>query len=242
MQKLQAIFLDIDDTLYSTTDFTELARQIAIKNMIKAGLKMKPEDAYSELLEVIAEFSSNFDAHFDKLLSRIPKHTYKDAFPPLLIAAAVAGYHDTKRIMLKPFPDALNFIKTIRDKTNLALGIITDGLRIKQAEKLWRLDVWKYFNQKAIFISDDIGISKPNPKLYQKACQSLGIKPSQALYVGDNPINDVDPPNKIGMVTVLLKREGKYKDAKSETEPNYTVFDFSEILTILKRDFAIDGL
>ena len=40
MPKLRAIFFDIDDTLYSTSEFSELARSASIDSMIEAGLNL----------------------------------------------------------------------------------------------------------------------------------------------------------------------------------------------------------
>ena len=65
---LKAIFFDIDDTLFSTTEFAEKARKESIARMIRYGLKVSEKDALYELREVINEFSSNYDKHFDKLL------------------------------------------------------------------------------------------------------------------------------------------------------------------------------
>ena len=41
---------------------------------------------------------------------------------------------------------------------------------MKQAEKIHRLGVYPFLSPGAVFISDTIGISKPNPKLWQRAC------------------------------------------------------------------------
>jgi len=55
---LRAIFFDIDDTLYSTSDFAALARRNAIESMRAHGFRMSTEDALRELEEIVAEFTS----------------------------------------------------------------------------------------------------------------------------------------------------------------------------------------
>ena len=77
MPKLQAIFFDIDDTLYSTSEFSELARSAAIDSMIDAGLDLGREEIREELDEVIHEFSSNYEHHFDRLLLRTPQRSWE---------------------------------------------------------------------------------------------------------------------------------------------------------------------
>ena len=76
MGKLKAIFFDIDDTLYTTSEFAEMAREKALEAMIAAGLRVKKETLMLELREIVSEFSSNYDRHFDKLLLRVPKRCY----------------------------------------------------------------------------------------------------------------------------------------------------------------------
>ena len=238
-QQIKAFFFDIDDTLYATTEFTNHARYKAVQAMVDMGLKMHPDDLLQELKEVISEFSSNYPDHFGKLLDRIPKEHYQKINKSMLIASAVVAYHDTKHSSLVPYQDALEFVKSISNY-NVTKGIITAGLKVKQAEKLVRLRIYPYLDTEAIFISDQVGISKPNPKLYRYACKSMGVKPNEVIYFGDNPPHDIDPPNQIGMITVLVRKGGKHNHLKSHTQPRYEIQSFKEFLSILEKDFYIE--
>lgn len=237
---LRAIFFDIDDTLYSTSEFAALARKNAIENMRAHGFRMSVEDALRELEEIVAEFTSNYEHHFDKLLLRVPKHYYEPVSPTILVAAAVVGYHETKFRSLRAYEDAVDVLRLLREQTPLKLGVITSGLPLKQAEKLVRLGVAELFDPNAIFISDELGISKPNPKLYLRACAALAIRPSEAMYVGDRPKMDIDPPNKVGMITVLNRRSGKYADEQGTTKPDFEIHNFFDLFDILRSRFGID--
>ena len=243
MSQLKAIFFDIDDTLYSTTAFAARARRNSVNAMIKAGLQLPHAVVLKELEEVINEFSSNYEHHFDKLLLRVPRRCYEGINSAVLIAAAVVAYHETKFRELTPFSDVPRVLKWLAT-TDLVRGIITAGLEVKQAEKLIRLDLYKYFTPSAIFISDQIGISKPNPKLYQRACSELNIAPAEAMYVGDNPLSDIDPPNKIGMITVLntppdKHRGGKYQLIHGRTKPRHIIHNFHQLINLLKKHYDI---
>lgn len=235
---LKGIFFDIDDTLYSTSEFTELARSAALDAMIEAGLSVDKRQLQEELTEVISEFSSNYDQHFDKLLVRIPKRYYRGKNTAILVAAGIVAYHETKMRHLAPYEDAVEVLR-ILSKTDLILGVITEGLAVKQAEKLVRLRLYQYLASNAIFISNQIGISKPNPKIYQRACSDLNLRPTETMYVGDNPTHDVDPPNQIGMVTVRMRR-GKYYSADSQTAPVFEAQNFWDLLDFLKQDYEIE--
>lgn len=237
---LKAIFFDIDDTLYSTTKFADDARRASIDAMITMGLKIDPEEGYRELVEVITEFSSNYGAHYDKFLSRIPPDAMQNTNPSLLVAAAVVAYHETKFRELSAYEDVTTVMKLLSEKTDLVLGIISSGLRVKQAEKLIRLGVWRFIHPDAVFITDAVGIGKPNPKLYLRACDSVGANPSEAMHVGDHPLNDIDPANAIGMISVWSKREGKHIDQQGKTDPDHVIFNFWDLLDLLQSEKGID--
>ncbi len=235
LYQIKAILFDIDDTLYSTSRFADLARLNSVNAMIKAGLKYDVDQSMQELKEVIDEFGSNYEHHYDRLLLRIPKETYEGINPAIIVAAGIIAYHKTKNNSLKPHKDVTVTLKKL-SKMGIILGIITAGLKIKQAEKLIRLGLLKYINPEAIFITDQIGIGKPNIKLYKYVCDSLGFPPQSCMYVGDNPITDIDPPNKLGMITVLHRRGGKYHNITGTTKPDYTITNMRQLLRILEKD------
>jgi putative hydrolase of the HAD superfamily len=236
---LKAIFFDIDDTLYSTSEFSELARSNALEAMIEAGLAVEKHVLQEELDEVVGEFTSNYEHHFDKLLLRIPRRHYRGVNPAIIVAAGVIAYHETKMRRLAPYEDAIEVLRLL-SKTQLILGVITEGLEVKQAEKLVRMRVNQYLSPNAVFISNQIGISKPNPKIYQRACSDLNLKPAETMYVGDNPAHDIDPPNEIGMVTVRMRRGGKYYSLEGRTTPRREVQNFWDLLDYLRQEFGVE--
>lgn len=238
MSELKAIFFDIDDTLFSTSEFARAARLNSVYAMIRAGLKCNVNECIQELKEVTEEFGPNYEHHYDRLLLRLPKESYKGINSAVIVAAGVVAYHQTKNNSLKPYDDVVEILR-ILSATEIILGIITAGLKIKQAEKLVRLDLLKFLNPQAIFITDQIGIGKPNVKLYKNACDTLGLEPKTCMYVGDNPLTDIDPPNKLGMITVLNRRSGKYLTIEGKTRPRFTITDMWDLLKIIKEEFGI---
>ncbi len=236
--ELHAILFDLDDTLFSTSDFAERARRNAVQGMVLHGLRMPPEDALKELHEVIGEFTSNYPSHFNKLLLRIPPDRFAGVNPAIIVAAGVIAYHETKSEELRPFDDVIRALERL-SKTHLLLGIISAGLEIKQAEKILRLGIYPYLDPRGIFISDQIGISKPNVKLYQMACDQLELDPRHVMYVGDNPTQDIDPCNRLGMITVRSRRDTRLRDAEGKTKPDYEIDSFDTLVQILIDDFEL---
>ena len=234
MSEIRAVFFDIDGTLFSTSEFASRAREASVDAMVGAGLPVSREELLEELAEVVLEFSSNYEKHFDKLLLRLPRRTLKGLNPAVITAAGIVAYHDTKTRLLEPFVDVVEVLRRLR-QTELLLGIITEGLEIKQAEKLVRLRLLEFFQQKSIFISHQVGISKPNPKLYQRACIDLNLRPSECVYVGDNPLMDIDPANESGMITVLVLREDRFRNIVGQSPPDHIIQNFWDLAEVLRE-------
>jgi putative hydrolase of the HAD superfamily len=235
---LRAVLFDIDDTLYSTTEFAAKARRGALQAMIDAGLRSTLDDLQRELAETIAEFGSNYEHHYEKLLERLPASSTRGLNRAVLVASGVAAYHDAKFNLLRPFPDVIPAFKAM-SHTYLVRGIVTDGLAIKQAEKLIRLGIYPLLSPQAIFISDQIGISKPNPKIFARACADLDLPPAEVLIVGDHPVKDIDAANAAGCITALVKRGGRHQDDRGRTKPDFTLRDLKQLLTVLARRFKV---
>ena len=237
MTSLRAVLFDIDDTLVATSSFAKIARRNAAAAMVEAGLSLPLEAVVRELDEVIAEFSSNYDHHFDKLIQRLD-FDLGDKNQALVVAAGVVAYHDTKFTELHPFDDVIPLLTDLR-AAGILTGIITHGWTVKQAEKLIRLKLVPHFEPNAIFISDQIGISKPNPKLYLTALRTLGLEPGEVMYVGDSPAHDVAPAKALGMISVFSSRASRYDIEQTGVLPDHAVADFSELRTVLKTEYGV---
>ncbi|MHC4339711.1 MAG: TIGR02253 family HAD-type hydrolase [Planctomycetota bacterium] len=234
---LRAVLFDIDDTLFPTSVFAERARRSAVEAMVAAGLDVEVEEAYSELEEVVLEFTSNYDRHFDQLILRLGDRLEKGVHRAIVIASGVQAYHATKR-HLDPFPDVARALEELKT-TELVRGVVSNGLTVKQAEKLVRLGLSNAFSPDAIFISEDIGAAKPHPRIFVVACEHLGIEPGEAMYVGDSPVKDVDAAHEAGLITCLRRGDGKYADQVGRHPPSHVVEDFDRLVQILQDDYGI---
>jgi putative hydrolase of the HAD superfamily len=235
---LDAIFFDIDDTLFSTSVFAEKARRSAIEAMIGAGMRAEHQVAMRELEEVITEFSSNYSGHFDKVLDRLGPESTTGHNRAVIVAAGVVAYHETKWRELKVHDDVYEVLKWL-STTQLVRGVISAGITIKQAEKLVRLGVLDFLTRSAIFFTDQVGFSKPNPKLYRRVLQGLRLKPERCLYVGDNPTHDIDPCNAEGWWTARIRRDGRHADEQGATQPSHEIRDFRALRQILEQDYGV---
>ncbi len=229
MPKIKAVFFDVDDTLYDSTLQAESARKNAIKAMIEAGLNLSEEEAMKSLKRIVKKFGSNYSGHFNELL----KESGHDNNPHI-IAAGLVAYHNTKLTYLVPFRDTVPTLLSLRDR-NYKLGAITNGLAVKQWEKLIRLGVQHVFD--VVIISEETGLEKPDSEIFRLALKKMGCKPREAAMLGDRIDRDIAGANKAGMLTIqLLKGRRKNLPKKPEEEPDYIVSDLRDILDILEKE------
>ncbi|MEO2241373.1 MAG: TIGR02253 family HAD-type hydrolase [Euryarchaeota archaeon] len=228
---IKAVLFDLDDTLYPSSKLAEEARKNAIRAMIEAGLDadLTEEELYEELQEIVREFGSNHPRHFNLLLRRIGRDP-----DPKLVAAAVVAYHDTKFAYLKPYPDVIPTLMKLREM-GLKLGVVTSGLAVKQWEKLIRLGLHHFFH--TVIISEEIGVEKPHPRIFLEAARRLRVKPEECVFVGDRPDRDIRGANRVGMVTVRI-RKGRYRDREPKDEgevPDFEISRLGELLDVVRR-------
>jgi len=214
--KIKWLFFDIDNTLFDSTRSAEQSRKNAIRAMISAGLKAKEEPAYEKLKIIIEEQGSNYEHHFNELVEFYNKEEKRR-----IVAAGVVAYHNTTREYLVPFEGVSETLTEL--SKNYKLGIISNGLGVKQWEKLIRLGLSKFFD--LAMISEEIGIEKPDKMIFEEGLEKAGCKAGEAVMVGDKK-DDLKPAKEIGMHTVSVN---------SQVRADYNIKEFRELLGVVKK-------
>lgn len=68
------------------------------------------------------------------------------------------------------------------------LGLITNGYAATQRKRLSACGIADRFQ--TVVISDEVGFRKPDPRIFAIALRALGVRPEEALYVGDSLSDD----------------------------------------------------
>lgn len=115
------------------------------------------------------------------------------------------------------FPDVIPEITKLREKYKIGLLSNTDCFTVQEfREKGYD----KYFD--GIAFSCELGLLKPDPKIFKLLLHDLGVKPEEAVMVGDNYKDDVLAAEKVGMRGILLKRDyEKYRAKPSYVETGH---------------------
>lgn len=114
------------------------------------------------------------------------------------------------------------------------LGIISDtihttgrGLRYL----LQRQGLLRYFSY--FVFSDEVGASKPDPKLFRHALMGLQAAPAQMVHIGDRESNDIEGPLAVGMKAILFT--GIRDRGSDRTRANAVCRTYAELPTTIER-------
>ena len=59
-----------------------------------------------------------------------------------------------------------------------------------------------------IVSSASVGLHKPDPRIFEMACDRLSVEPSDAVHIGDHHYSDIVGASAVGMTAVLIDRCG----------------------------------
>lgn len=94
-------------------------------------------------------------------------------------------------------------------KKEYELTLLTNGGGENQKRKIEHTGLTKFFPKGRIFISGEIGYSKPDQRIFQFVEDQLG-KENQYCMIGDHFENDIIGAKKYGWQTIYLSPEEKY--------------------------------
>jgi HAD superfamily hydrolase (TIGR01549 family) len=86
-----------------------------------------------------------------------------------------------------------------------------------------------------ITVSADIGWRKPHPVLFEKTLEDMGVKASDALFIGDQLYVDVHGALNAGMDVVWIETESQDWIPAVRPEPSYTVKSIIELIDLLEK-------
>ena len=84
-----------------------------------------------------------------------------------------------------------------------------------------------------VVISDEVGWRKPKPIIFETALRRLGLRPDEALFVGDRADIDVIGARSVGMPSVWINREAAGLPDGIEP-PDFEIRDLKELRAILR--------
>jgi putative hydrolase of the HAD superfamily len=97
---------------------------------------------------------------------------------------------------VKPLPNAL---ETLRYFSHLPKAILTNGPSDIQRAAIRASGLEDFFQTILVSGDADVGFAKPHPRMFELACERLGVAASEALMIGDRLDLDVQPAIALGL-------------------------------------------
>ncbi|CAH1216886.1 N-acetylmuramic acid 6-phosphate phosphatase [Paenibacillus plantiphilus] len=139
----------------------------------------------------------------------------------------VAEFHHS----CMPYPNLVEMLEQLKNE-GLLLGLITNAHGDFQYRNIQALGIEPYFS--ALLISGWEGIKKPDPEIFRRALDKLGVKAEDSVYIGDHPVNDVQAARSAGMKGVWKR----YPHWATPTEHDGIIDDLLEVPAFIKK---LDG-
>jgi putative hydrolase of the HAD superfamily len=229
----RAVFFDAGETLvHPIPSFPELFGSVLAQN----GYRRTAEEIVQASRVVFQRFSA---AAEQRILWTIDPESsrafWSDVYDRMLETLGLANRDSLRDKLYSTFTDLTNYglfedvrpVLTSLAQAGLRLGIVSN-FEAWLEDLLAAEGVLDHFGVRAI--SGVEGIEKPDPEIYRRAIARMDVRPEQAVFVGDNPQFDVDPPAAMGMATVLIDRRGRHSD-----HPGARIEDLRELPDLLER-------
>lgn len=236
-QKIEAIFLDIGNTLRILTN-NEPHQAQARKRI--AELVGTQEDPDSFCQKVDQRYQDYRKWAFENLReapeSELWTRWLAPEFPKERIAqnGVELTYQYRQSMGFRVIVPNGKEVVIELSKRGYTLGLISNLITSQEIPDWLEADgLTQYF--KSIALSSVLGIRKPDPAIYLEAARRAVVDPANCAYVGDNLKRDVTGTRQagFGMVVIMIKPEVLQKAViTAENKPDAIIYEFSELLNI----------
>ncbi len=193
MKNIKAVIFDLDNTI--------LDRSRTFRNFIMSFVESYFNHLGTTELLIQRIIDLDQDGYKDKtelfreLVEELPWKTKPELYELL-------EYYQThyvrNAILMDQAKEVVQYLKT-----KYRIGLITNGRSIIQYGKIDRLGIRDEFE--FILVSEEVGIKKPHPQIFEIAIDRLQVRPEECIYIGDHPKNDIEGAGKSGMKTIWMK-------------------------------------
>ncbi len=200
--KIKHIFFDLDHTLWdfdrnSKLAFEALFHQYNIDIDLTKFLAIYEPINYAYWAKFRVEEISKLDLRRGRL---------SDSFAHFELIFSEAELDAMAEAYIEELPKNNHLfdgvIQTLDElKPKYELHIITNGFHGVQHNKLQKSGLMPYFS--SVTTSEEVGLKKPNPVIFQKALEKAQAKPQESLMVGDTFEADILGAEAVGMYTLF---------------------------------------
>ncbi len=210
----KALLFDIDGTLIDTFDYILEAMNLAMMDASMAPLER------DELMPLIGRDVASQMAILRRVSGRVVDDIHE---------AYYRHFMEFVRRGVRLYPGVR---ATLEGLPGYLIGTITTRRRFVARQMLVIGRIEKHFT--AIVGGDEVERPKPHPDLIHRACEALHVAPSEAVAIGDSPV-DILAGRAAGALTVAAMYGYGRKEELVKSKPDETVKAFSELPEALAR-------
>jgi putative hydrolase of the HAD superfamily len=214
-----AVLFDLDDTLFDHWSCTREAlsvlrtRYAAFGGMPQAALEATHGTLLEELhLDVMAGRLTVDDARIQRF-RRLFEHAGA-AVDDGMARAAAGAYREAYVAHWRPVAGALSLLASVRGRASI--GIVTNNVASEQHQKLDACGFRPYLD--AVVISEEAGVAKPDPRIFEIAIGRLGRPLEETVMIGDAWATDVTGARSAGLRAIWFNRFGAASPDPSVSE------------------------
>jgi HAD superfamily hydrolase (TIGR01509 family) len=206
---MRAVLFDLGNTLvsyYAATEFTPILQEClrCCAKALPAGIRL--DDA--ELLQRAIELNGERPDHAVRpLAARLEVLFGEVASDPTVLESLTSAFLQPIFATARPDADALPLLASLRGHGFLTA--IVSNTPWGSPAQAWLCELARHGllpAVDAVVFCVDVGYRKPHPAPMERALQLLGVRPSEALFVGDDPHWDVLGAQRLGIQPLLLAR------------------------------------
>ena len=202
-EAVEVVCFDLDDTLWPCAPTLHKAETAVYDWLTQYQPEIPKHYLQQQLLEKrLAYIADRPDLLHD--LTRLRLDFYRELFeqhqvPSESVAEQAVQVFRRARNQVEPFGDTVPALETLKRKYRL----FTFSNGNAQVEKTVLAG---YFENH--YLSEQLGVAKPESDSFKRLAERIQVEPSNLLYVGDHPINDVDGARLAGCQACWINREG----------------------------------
>ena len=132
----------------------------------------------------------------------------------------------------RAFPHTAEVLTQLKNKYKLAIisNVLPKTATDTVHDLLKETQLFDFFDM--IAVSSEVGVSKPDPRIFETVLDELKVKPEEAVMIGNTISTDIFGGNAIGMRTVLFQPGQEYQRSEWET-PDHTIHSLKELLELV---------
>lgn len=200
--KVKGVFFDFDDTLQSRKGAYRLYCEDFLSKYFPSVSPEEREKKLDEMEEHVDGGYKDREVYFPELIE-----LWKwDNHPPMQELYDSFNFDFGKHVVM--LDGAVDVLKELK-RRGYILGVITNGVSSLQNMKLDTAKIRDMFD--VVVVSGDIGIYKPDRRIFDEAVKRAGLKNEDTVYVGDHPVNDIEGALAAQMQVVRMN-QGDFKD------------------------------